>query len=266
MDSKTIELNGLIKGLQMHLVAFPDIMIEIDIVVIDVPDAWGMLLLRKTAADLRGNLQMDLTYATIPTPYGAMFRLNKELERKYHVEDPKKPINELVYRELEMGCYEIQSIFLAYIKEELKDELSSVCNVWDTMDSFDGIFLEEASSERDMDVTLLKSGTELDSPFDTASSTSTHHLSNESVKCKEELDRIFGQSIPYVLEIGDICFDEDDVFDKQDEHKKKEKKRGKSGIDMVRDRKINGDNNNQHIIPIEECANPFQRRIEINKL
>jgi hypothetical protein len=59
------------------------------------------------------------------------------------------------------------------------------------------------------------------------------------------LDRIFGLSIPYVLEIGDICFDEDDVFDKQEEHKNKETKRGKSGIDLVEDRKddekINGD-------------------------
>jgi hypothetical protein len=76
-----------------------------------------MLLSRKTTADLGGNLQMDLTYATIPTPNGAMFRLNRELERKYHVKDPKKPINELVYRKLEMGCYEIQSNFLASVKE-----------------------------------------------------------------------------------------------------------------------------------------------------
>jgi hypothetical protein len=81
MDSKTIEVHGLIKGLQVHLVAFPDIMIEMDIVVIDVPDAWRMLLSRKTATDLGVNLQMDLTYATIPTPDGAMFRLNRELER-----------------------------------------------------------------------------------------------------------------------------------------------------------------------------------------
>jgi hypothetical protein len=43
-------------------------MIEMDIVVINVPDAWGMLLSRKIAADLGGNIQMDLTYATIPTP------------------------------------------------------------------------------------------------------------------------------------------------------------------------------------------------------
>ena len=79
MDSKTIKVHGLIKGLQVHLAAFPDIMIEMDIVVIDVPDTWVMLLNRKTAADLGGNL---LTYATITTPNGSMFRLNRELYRK----------------------------------------------------------------------------------------------------------------------------------------------------------------------------------------
>jgi hypothetical protein len=107
MDNRTIEVHGLIKGLQVHLVAFPDIMIEMDIVVIDVPDTWGMLLNRKTTADLGGSLQMDLTYATIPTPNGLEFRLNRELERKYHVEDPRKKENEIVFREVEMGCYEI---------------------------------------------------------------------------------------------------------------------------------------------------------------
>jgi hypothetical protein len=121
-------------------------MIEMDIVVIDVPDAWGMLLFRKTAADLGGNLQMDLTYATIPTPNRAMFRLNRELERKYHVEDPKQPINEFVYHGLDMGCYQMPSNFVTHVKEELEDELPSVCNVWDAMDSFDGLFIEEVST------------------------------------------------------------------------------------------------------------------------
>jgi hypothetical protein len=129
MDSKTIEVHGLIKGLLVHLAAFHDIQIEMGIVVIDVPDAWGMLLSRKTIADLGGSIQMDLTYATIPTPDGAMFRLNRELERKYHVEDPKKPINEFVYHVLDMGCCEVPSNFLAPVKEKLKDELPSVCNV-----------------------------------------------------------------------------------------------------------------------------------------
>jgi hypothetical protein len=38
MDSRTIAVHGLIKGSQVHLVVFPDIMIEMDIVVIDVLD------------------------------------------------------------------------------------------------------------------------------------------------------------------------------------------------------------------------------------
>jgi hypothetical protein len=86
MGSNMIKVCGLIKSLQVHLAVFPDIMIEMDIVVIDVPDAWGMLLSRKTVADLGGNLQMDLTYATIPTPDGTTFKLNRELERRYHVD------------------------------------------------------------------------------------------------------------------------------------------------------------------------------------
>jgi hypothetical protein len=155
------------------------------------------------------------------------FKMNRELERKYHVEDPKKPINELVYRELEMGCYEIQSNFLASIKRELKDELPSVCNVWDTMDIFDGLFLKEASSEMGSDITSLEIGIELDSSFDTSSTMLVRQRSEESIICQEELDRIFGPSIPYVLEIEDICFDKDDVFDKQEEHKKKDNKREK---------------------------------------
>jgi hypothetical protein len=54
MESKMIKVHGLIKSLQVHLVVFPDIMVEMDIVVIDVPDAWGMLLSWKTTADLGG--------------------------------------------------------------------------------------------------------------------------------------------------------------------------------------------------------------------
>jgi hypothetical protein len=119
---KRLKVHGLIKSLQVHLAAFPDIMIEMDIVVIDVPDAWGMLLSRKTTADLGGNLQMDLTYATIPTPDGATFKLNRELERRYHVEDPRNPRNELKYKEDDLGNYAILSNSLGPIEEEVKEK------------------------------------------------------------------------------------------------------------------------------------------------
>ena len=122
MDSKKIEVHGLIKDLQVHLAAFLDIQIIMDMVVIDVPDAWGMLLSRKWAADLGGNLQMDLTYATIPTPEGTMVRLNRELQRKYHVEDPKNPRNELKYKSDGIGNYAILSNFVEPEREKVKEE------------------------------------------------------------------------------------------------------------------------------------------------
>jgi hypothetical protein len=70
IDSREIKVCGLIKDLKVSLVAYPDISLLMDVVVIDVPDAWGMLLSRKWAANLGGSIQMDLSYATIPTCEG----------------------------------------------------------------------------------------------------------------------------------------------------------------------------------------------------
>jgi ribonuclease HI len=79
---------------------------------------------------------MDLTYATIPTPDGDMFKMNKELERRYHVEDPKNPRNELKYKEHGLGNYAILYNSLGLIEEETKDE--RVNKVWYM--HFDGAF------------------------------------------------------------------------------------------------------------------------------
>lgn len=39
---------------------------------------------------------MDLSYATIPTVAGGMVRLYMEVQRRYHVENLKRPDNEEV--------------------------------------------------------------------------------------------------------------------------------------------------------------------------
>ena len=102
MDSKKIEVHGLIKDLQVHLSVYPDIMIVMDIIVVDVRDAWGMLLTRKWASDLRGSIQMNWSYAMIPSPNGQGFiKLNRELKRRFHVEDPKIPHNEIICERLD---------------------------------------------------------------------------------------------------------------------------------------------------------------------
>jgi ribonuclease HI len=127
LDSQMIEVHGLIKGLQVHLAVFPDIMFEMDIVVIDVLDVWGMLLNRKATVDLGGSLQMDLSYDTIPTPDGNIFKLNREVYRKYHVEDPNNPKNELKWTDEGLGNYAILSNFIVPFEETIQDnELDKV--------------------------------------------------------------------------------------------------------------------------------------------
>jgi hypothetical protein len=44
MDSREIKVHGLIKDLQVHLAVYPDIIVLMDVVVINVPNAWGTLL------------------------------------------------------------------------------------------------------------------------------------------------------------------------------------------------------------------------------
>jgi len=122
MDFKKIEVHGLIKDLQVHLSVYPDIMVVMDIVVVDVPDAWGMLLSRKWASDLGGSIQMNWSYAMIPSPRGDGFvRLNREPERKFHVEDPKKPHNEIIKEQFDIGNYAIMSNFIIPPDDKVRD-------------------------------------------------------------------------------------------------------------------------------------------------
>ena len=94
---------------------------SMDVVVIDVPDNWGMLRSKKWAATLGGYIQMDWTYATIPASENTRVILPREKERKRHVENPKKPGNEFVHCTDNFGNYAILSNFMAPIKENIKN-------------------------------------------------------------------------------------------------------------------------------------------------
>jgi hypothetical protein len=124
MDSREIETHGIIIGLQVKLAFHPDIAFKMDVLVIDVPDAWGMLISRKWGATMGGCLNMDLSYATIPLPPPSTesIRLLRETERKFHIEDPKEPMNEFICHMTDMGSFSVCSNFLAPVKEKFKDE------------------------------------------------------------------------------------------------------------------------------------------------
>jgi len=56
IDSRNIEAHGLINNLDVIFLQHPDMSLLMDVVVIDVPDAWGMILSRKWGAWVGGTL------------------------------------------------------------------------------------------------------------------------------------------------------------------------------------------------------------------
>jgi len=103
IDSRVIKVCGLTKDLKVYLASYHDISIRMDVVVIDVPDSWGMLFSRKWVAKLGASIQMDLSYATIPTSDGTFVTLCRHLALRHQVEYHKIPLNELVWEYQDFG-------------------------------------------------------------------------------------------------------------------------------------------------------------------
>ena len=63
-----------------------------DVVVAGIPPRFGMLLSRSRGAKLKGTLQLDFSYATIPM-FGQMRKLYREQKMKYMITSKEKPVN-----------------------------------------------------------------------------------------------------------------------------------------------------------------------------
>ena len=88
MDSRPVESKGVIENLKMKLAAYPDIEVTMNVLVIDIPNVWGMLLSRKWVEKLGGNIQLDLTYTTVPISETTSIKLMNEPPMIEHVETP----------------------------------------------------------------------------------------------------------------------------------------------------------------------------------
>ena len=120
MDSREVEVDGIIWGFPDILAKYPAIHLNMDILIIDVPEKWGMLLSRKWVADLGGSIQMDWNYSTAPLSKDTILKFHSEKEKKHHVENPKKPSNEYVYHTISLGNYSCYSIFFPQLIKILK--------------------------------------------------------------------------------------------------------------------------------------------------
>jgi ribonuclease HI len=96
-DSRKVKCLGMIKDLVVNIAQIPVKSILMDVVVVDVPVKYGMLLSRSWGAKLGGSLQLDMTYAAIPIFGGQFTRLYKETRLAYTVSDPQNPNNYPVY-------------------------------------------------------------------------------------------------------------------------------------------------------------------------
>ena len=65
-DSKRVKCMGLIKDKVISLNNLPSKNVAMDVVVADIPPKFGILLSRSWTSKLKGSLQMDMSYATIP--------------------------------------------------------------------------------------------------------------------------------------------------------------------------------------------------------
>jgi hypothetical protein len=91
IDSKKVKVYGLCEDVEVYLIDFPHISLIMNIVVIDVLDAWGMLLSRSWSAALGSFLNMDLTHAHNPMGDGTFEILYSQERDEKHVMDPNIP-------------------------------------------------------------------------------------------------------------------------------------------------------------------------------
>ena len=83
-DSNKVKCLGMIKYLVISLSQIRDKTLVMDVVVVSIPPKFGMLLSRSWVAKLKGALQMDMSYATIPV-FGAQRRIFREKMLAYMV-------------------------------------------------------------------------------------------------------------------------------------------------------------------------------------
>jgi hypothetical protein len=86
--SKRVKVFGVCEDIDVFLMDFPHISILVDIIVIDVPYAWGMILSRSWYFTLGVFLSMSLTHAYIPMDDGTYEILHSQEKNDKHVMDP----------------------------------------------------------------------------------------------------------------------------------------------------------------------------------
>jgi ribonuclease HI len=96
-DSRKVKCLGLIKDMVINLAQLPMRSMVMDVVVVDIPPKFGLLLSRSWGKILGGTLQMDLSYAIIPVFGGELKILYRDNQLAYIISDGKRSVNHPIY-------------------------------------------------------------------------------------------------------------------------------------------------------------------------
>jgi len=91
-DFGRVRCIGLIKDLVVTLDQIPAKNVLMDVVVVDIPPRFGMLLSRSWGEKLKGTLQLYFSYATILV-FGQLRKLYWDKNMKYMITSNEKPLN-----------------------------------------------------------------------------------------------------------------------------------------------------------------------------
>jgi hypothetical protein len=120
--------------------------VVMDIVVVDVPPKFGMLLSRSWIKRLGGTLQMDLIYATIPVFWGEHRRLYREAQLAYIISDEANPTNHLIFSlDIDLGSSLLQLTNTPEPPIKLRNQLTTSHENSPPITSIWKMFFDEAS-------------------------------------------------------------------------------------------------------------------------
>lgn len=95
-DSRRVKFLGLIKDLVLSLDQILAKNVLMDVVVADIPPSFGMLLSRSWGEKLKGTLQLDFSYTTIPG-FRQLQKLYRENKMKFMISSKDKPVNHSIH-------------------------------------------------------------------------------------------------------------------------------------------------------------------------
>ncbi|KAH9323752.1 hypothetical protein KI387_018391, partial [Taxus chinensis] len=104
LDLREVLVLGCVKVLVVQLAAYPGKNLKLDVVIVNFPTKWGMLLSRKWAVSVSGSVQMDMSYATIPIK-GSLVKIYGEKKMLHLIEDPNNASYEVLFADVDVDKF-----------------------------------------------------------------------------------------------------------------------------------------------------------------